>query len=134
MIMEKGIDRRYTSVIQVRWELPFPLMLREEAFLCWEPGEGVGVFNPSGHIGTLQWKRSCTFLTAKDVFGVTPRTQASESLPTHSYRQDCVLTDGKHVTTADHGGQDGFRGTFTVANIFLAYPNLTYKDVTVPVA
>ena len=134
--MGKGTDKRYTSVVQVRWELPFPLMLREEAFLCWEPGEEVGVFNPSGHIGTLQWKRSCIFLIAEDVFGVTPRPQASESLPTHSYRQDCVLTNGKHVTTAEiYGGQDGGFAEarpFTVVNIFLCISQPgSYKDASI---
>ena len=136
MTMEKGIDSRYTSVVQVRWELPFPLMLREEAFLCWEPGEGAGVFNPSGHIGTLQWKRSCTFLPAKDVFGATPQPQASESLPAHDYRQDCVLTDGKQVTTAEiYGGPDGGFAEarpFTVANIFLCMSQPgSYKDASI---
>jgi hypothetical protein len=132
-IMEKIDAKRYTAVVHVRWELPFPLMLPEEAFLCWEPGEGTGLFDPSGQIGTLLWKRSCGFLSAETVFGTTPRQQHHESFPIHDYRQDCVLSDGKHVTTAEmyRGPDGGFAEArpFTVANVFLciSFPG-SYRD------
>jgi hypothetical protein len=134
--METIDAKQYTSVVHVRWELPFPLMLRQGAFLCWEPGEGTGLFDASGQIGTLCWKRSCEFLSADAVFGTIPQRQAPESFPVHDYRQDCVLTNGKQVTTAEmyRGPDGGFAEArpFTVANIFLCISSPgSYRDETI---
>ena len=131
--MEKIDAKRYTAVVHVRWELPFPLMLPEGAFLCWEPGEGIGLFDASGQVGTLLWKRSCSFLPTETVFGITPRQQQHESFPIHDHRQDCVLSDGKHVTTAEiyRGPDGGFAEArpFTVANVFLCVSSPgSYRD------
>jgi len=133
VIMEKTDAKRYSAVVHVRWELPFPLMLPEGAFLCWEPEEGTGLFDGSGQVGMLLWKRSCSFLSAETVFATTPRQQHVESFPIHDYRQDCVLSDGKHVTTAEmyRGPDGGFAEArpFTVANVFLcvSFPG-SYRD------
>lgn len=134
--MESKFGKRYTTVVHVRWELPFPLMLREEAFMCWEPGEGVGAFVPSEHIGTILWKRTCSFLEESAVFDSKPRHQDNESLPVKTYQIRCVLENGSERTTAEiYGGpQGGFAEArpYTVANIFLcASPPTSYRDASV---
>jgi hypothetical protein len=127
------MGKRYTSVAQVRLELPFPLMLPQNAFLCWEPIEGVAAFAPEGCVGTLQWKRTCSFLTPEDIFGETPIHQDPKSFPTESYKQTFKLVTGGEITAflIHAGPEGGFEEarSYTVANIFLciAHPG-SYED------
>lgn len=130
------MSKKYMSVVHVRWELPFPLMLPQQAFLCWEPVEGVAAFDPAGHIGSLQWKRTCTFLSSEPVFHETSRSQDPRSMPTHNYRIESRLVSGKAVTTAEiyAGPEGGFAEArpYTVANVFLCVDQAgSYADRSV---
>lgn len=118
-----GMKKKFISIVQVRWELPFPLMLPQQTFLCWEPTEGVAAFDPEGQVGSLMWKRTCNFLASKTVFLETPKTQDPRSLPTHNYLIRSKLVTGEEITTGkiDAGPEGGFSEArpYTIANIFL---------------
>lgn len=130
------MSKKYTSVVHVRWELPFPLMLPSNGFLCWEPGEGVAAFNPEGHIGKIQWKRTCEFISPEIIFHEIYQIQDQRSMPTHSYKMTSKLRTGEEILTAElYGGPEGGFAearAYTVANIFLciAHPE-SYKDKSI---
>lgn len=44
---------RYEALVHVLWELPFPLRLPPVGLFCWEPGEGVALFDPRPEVGDL---------------------------------------------------------------------------------
>lgn len=130
------MSKKYTSVVHIRWELPFPLMLPPQTFLCWEPAEGVAAIDPCGHVGSLLWKRSCSFLSPGSVFKETSRSQDPRSMPTHHYRIESNLASGEAVITAEiHAGHDGGFAEarpYTVANVFLCMTQAgSYADTSV---
>ena len=111
----------YGGVVHVQWELPFPLRLPPNNFLCWEPQEGIGLFAAIPAVGTVSWGRTSTLLSPEQVFpepGSGPAT-----FPTHDYRITSVLTSGREVLTAEltRGPNGGFQEPrpYSVANIFL---------------
>ncbi|MFW6121958.1 MAG: hypothetical protein ACOC80_13830 [Petrotogales bacterium] len=127
------MSKKYKSVVLVRWELPFPLRLPQQALLCWEPGEGVALFDPEGCVGSLNWKRKCEFFKSSLVFQKARTPQDPRHWPIHNYTIKSELTSGEAVVTAElYGGSEGGfteARPYTVANIFLCvaskYP---YKE------
>jgi hypothetical protein len=112
---------RYEGLVHILWELPFPLRLPPVALFCWEPGEGVALFDPRPEVGDLSWRRASAIVQAADVFADTgPR---NELYPTHDYLVVSKLRSGQEVPTArlTAGAAGGFVEVrpYTVANIFL---------------
>lgn len=112
---------RYLAVAHVQWELPFPLRLPPQAFLCWEPGEGVGAFVSAPNVGTLSWSRASNLLTAADVFA--DAGPGALTFPTHDYRVASVLASGREIMTAEltRGPAGGFQEPrpHSIANVCL---------------
>ncbi|OFV84992.1 MAG: hypothetical protein A2W26_04705 [Acidobacteria bacterium RBG_16_64_8] len=89
---------KFRAVAHILWELPFPLRLPPRAFPIWEPGEGVAVLDPRPRVGEVAWKRSCSFLTASDVFpDVGP---PNEIYPAHHYMVVSRFASGKKLRSA----------------------------------
>lgn len=112
---------RYEALVHVVWELPFPLRLPPAAFLCWEPGEGLALFDPKPEVGDLVWRRRSTLLKAAEVF---PKLgHPNECYPGHDYMLTTRFPAGREIKTAllTHGSDGGFveARPYTVANIFL---------------
>lgn len=112
---------RYEGLAHIRWELPFPLRLPPVALFCWEPGEGVALFDPRPQVGDLSWRRTSAIVQATDVFAdLGPR---NEAYPSHDYLVASNLRSGQEVPTArlTAGPAGGFveARPYTVANIFL---------------
>ncbi|MBI4331649.1 MAG: hypothetical protein HY673_10250 [Chloroflexi bacterium] len=112
---------QYEALVHVLWELPFPLRLPPVAFFCWEPGEGVALFDPRPEVGELAWKRRSGFLQAAEVFAEPGLS--NECYPTHDYHITSELRSGREIKTAllTCGPAGGFAEArpYTVANIFL---------------
>ena len=112
---------RYEALVHVVWELPFPLRLPPTAFLCWEPGEGIALFDPRPEVGDLVWRRRSTFLQAAEVF--PELGHPNECYPAHDYTLTTLFPSGREIKTAllKHGSNGGFveARPYTVANIFL---------------
>lgn len=118
------MTKNFRSIIHVRWELPFPILLPSHAFFCWEPKEEVAVFVPEGHVGSLQWNRMCSLCLPEVVFGEKPLAQDPNMFSKHDYKLASVNSKSKkRVFTAEllHGPNGGFieAKPYTVANIFL---------------
>lgn len=114
----------YGAVASVRWELPFVLRLPPAAFFCWEPREGVGLIVPEPRVGTLQWKRACSFLSPEEVFPEVGQSQDVRVFPSRHYRQTCGHPEtGAEVRTAElsPGPEGGFSEArpYTAAVLFL---------------
>jgi hypothetical protein len=127
------MQKKYNSIALVRWELPFPLVLPQRGFFCWEPIEGVAAIDPEGEIGSLHWKRKCTFFEPKLVFQENRKLQDPRHWPTCNYRIENKLKTGESVITAElfGGPEGGFKEArpYTVANIFLCLTRkYSYKD------
>lgn len=111
-------------VAHVRWEMPFPILLPSYVFLCWEPVEGVAAFVPEGQIGSLQWHRTSTFFSPKEIFGENPIVQNPASFPKENYRMASINNrTKKEITTLElfGGPEGGFKEArpYSIANIFL---------------
>lgn len=111
----------YKAIAHIFWELPFPLRLPPNAFLCWEPTEGVGLFDPRPDVGELVWRRKSTFLAATEVFGDIG--SPNDCYPNHDYLINSKLRSGREIKTAvlTRGPMGGFAEArpYAVANIFL---------------
>src|SRR5262245_32296180 len=114
---------RYNAVALVRWELPFALRLPPMGFLCWEPGEGVAAFDPRPGVGSLHWRRTCSFLRPEEIFKDLGESQDPKYFPVHDYLLVADLRSGAKIKTLQlQGGPDGgFTEVrpYTTANIFL---------------
>jgi len=112
---------RYEGVAHVQWELPFPLRLPPENFLCWEPEERTATFVSSPGVGTLRWSRSSTLLRPADVF--KDAGSGTLTFPTADYRITSKFESGREVVTAELtcGPDGGFQEPrpYSVANVFL---------------
>jgi len=112
---------RYEALIHVFWELPFPLRLPPVASFCWEPGEGVALFDPRPEVGELAWRRRSCFLQAGEVFPDVGHP--NRCYPTHDYLITSQLRSGQEIKTAKltRGPEGGFAEArpYTIANIFL---------------
>ena len=95
--MPTGLHR-YFGVVNVRWELPFLLRLPPNAFLCWEPQEGVATIGSVANVGAIQWRRTTPLLTAQQAFGASFGVQfpPAETLPGRDYRM-ARLSTGKNT-------------------------------------
>ena len=111
----------YQALVHVLWELPFPLRLPPAAFFCWEPGEGVGLFDPRPEVGELVWRRRSCLLQATDIF---PEVGLPiQCYPAHDYLIASRLRSGRQIRTAQltRGAMGGFveARPYAIANIFL---------------
>jgi hypothetical protein len=111
----------YKAIAHIFWELSFPLRLPPNAIFCWEPGEGVGLFDPRPDVGELAWRRKSSFLAATEVFA--DLGPPNDCYPTHDYLITSKLRSGREIKTAllTRGPSGGFAEArpYTVANIFL---------------
>lgn len=112
---------QYQALAHVFWELPFPLRLPPAAFFCWEPGEGLGLFDPRPEVGELVWRRRSCLLQAAEVFPAVGHP--NQCYPTHDYVITSRLRSGREIKTAQltRGPEGGFveARPYTIANIFL---------------
>lgn len=112
---------KYEALAHVIWELPFPLRLPAQAFVIWEPDEGVALFDPRPGVGELCWKRQSELLPLSEVF--KDSGPANDCYPTHDYLIASKLRSGKEVKTAmlTRGPTGGFvePRPYAVANLFL---------------
>ena len=83
----------YKAIAHIFWELPFPLRLPPNAFFCWEPAEGVGLFDPRPNVGELAWRRKSSFLAATEVFA--DLGGPNDGYPTHDYLIPSKLCSGR---------------------------------------
>lgn len=111
----------YKAIAHIFWELPFPLRLPPNAFFCWEPAEGIGLFDPRPDVGELAWRRKSSFLAATEVFA--DLGPPNDCYPIHDYLITSKLRSGREIKTAllTGGPIGGFAEArpYTVANIFL---------------
>jgi hypothetical protein len=112
---------QYQALAHIFWELPFPLRLPPAAFFCWEPGEGLGLFDPQPEVGELVWKRRSCLLQAGEVFADVGHP--SQCYPEHDYLITSRLRTGREIKTAQlrRGPEGGFAEArpYSIANIFL---------------
>jgi len=115
----------YKAIAHIFWELPFPLRLPPNAFFCWEPAEGIGLFDPRPDVGELAWRRKSSFLAATEVFA--DLGAPNDGYPTHDYLITSMLRSGREIKTAvlTRGPVGGFAEArpYTVANMFLCLRN-----------
>lgn len=111
----------YEAIAHVFWELPFPLRLPPTAFFCWEPGEGLGLFDPRPEVGELAWRRRSCFLQAAEVFSDVGHP--NPCYPTHDYLVTSHLRSGREIKTAllTRGPEGGFAEArpYAITNLFL---------------
>jgi len=119
------MDIGFSSIIHVRTELPFPLVLpSSEILFCWEPKANVAAFIPEGIVGSVQWHRCCGFLTPEEVYGESPLDQDESVYLSRPYRMSSHLKNrSSNLVTAQllPGKNGGFieARPYTVSNLFL---------------
>lgn len=125
---------QYEALVHVFWELPFALRLPPHAFYCWEPVEGVALFDPKPEVGEFVWRRNSRFLQAADVFEDVG--SPNQCYPTHDYFMTSEISSGRKIKTAllTRGPEGGFSEArpFTIANVFLCLRRKSeYADSTI---
>jgi hypothetical protein len=117
----------FRGVAHVRWELPFPLMLKPLLYKCWEPETGVAAFHPVSDVGSLIWSRKCGFLGATRIFGAEPEEPEGAFYPQDNYLVKSELAPGVEVPTLQltKGRTGGFveARPFCTINVYLCLRN-----------
>lgn len=123
------------AVVQVSWELPFPLRLAPRAFLVWEPEHGLALLDPWPRVGDLVWSRTSTVLPATAVFKDLGPPNA-HAYPDRDYLLTAHLTSGEEFPAVKliRGPAGGFiePRAYTHVNLFLCLSHRgSYSDPSV---